>query len=180
MVAAAVLLLAEHPLPDIPHLNDSKRLTALRRAQVRRAIIQSPHLATSLCVVGVDVIDRINIRNARLRAMAQAVDALPHTPDLLFVDGDCTLDVDARQQSAVVRGDASVSLIAAASVLAKERRDEIMCELHQQFPMYGFAKHKGYATRMHLETLNHCGPCAAHRKSFRPVREALERQRELS
>lgn len=119
-------------------------------------------------------IDDINVLQARLGAMARAVHALPVRPNLLFVDGHLRLpDVSPRVlQRPVIAGDASVSLIAMAGIVAKVVRDDIMQRLHLEYPQYGFDRHAGYATKRHLEVLNNMGPCPIHRRSYRPVREA--------
>jgi len=170
VVAAAVIL---DPGARIEGLADSKRLSAGRRADLDREIRER---ALSFAVARVDatVIDAINILQATMQAMREAVDGLDTSPDEVLVDGNrCpALPYPAR---AVVRGDVSVAAISAASVLAKVARDREMIEMDRRYPEYGFARHKGYGTRAHRDALARFGPSPIHRKSFAPVRSALFR-----
>lgn len=163
--------------PPLPHLDDSKRLTARRRARLAAALRAHPAFILAYGECSPSEIDRDNILNARLEAMARAVRALPVAPQLLFVDGNRTLPAvqESVAQEAVVGGDARVEVVAMASVLAKVCRDELMVQMDARFPGYGFARHKGYGTKMHVQALLELGPCAIHRRSFRPVREAEQR-----
>lgn len=119
-------------------------------------------------------IDEVNILNARLEAMSIAVNALPHPSGLVFVDGNLSLPNLDMEQQLEVGGDAKVSLIAAASILAKVVRDRIMTQHQRAYPQFAFAKHFGYGTKQHLEELQLHGPCPIHRWSYRPVREAAK------
>lgn len=174
--AAAVIL---DPGRRIRGLADSKVLTAERREELA-ARIRERAIAWAVASAGVEEIDAINILQASLAAMARAVAQLAVRPDEVVVDGlhvprmtiTCTL-------RAIVRGDASVPAISAASILAKTARDAEMRLLDERYPGYGFARHKGYCTVEHLERLRALGPCAIHRRSFAPVREAYA-QRDLS
>jgi ribonuclease HII len=125
--------------------------------------------AFAWAVVGPRAIDRLNIRRARLEAMRRAVARLRVAPSLVLVDGNDDIPGLPQPQQAVVDGDARMLSIAAASVLAKVVRDRIMERLDRVWPAYGFAKHKGYGTREHLDALGRLGPCALHRYSFTPV-----------
>lgn len=125
-------------------------------------------------MVGHDSIDDINILNASLMAMKLAVTGLGIEPDLVMVDGNRTIpELDCRQE-AVVGGDRDVPAIAAASILAKTYRDDIMRDLDGQYPGYGFGKHKGYPTREHIACLERLGPSPIHRRTFHPVSAMLK------
>lgn len=169
VVAAAVLLDPERPIAG---LDDSKRLSAPRRAELSRQIFEQAR-AVSIAAVEPSEIDRINILQASLLAMRRAVEALDPAPGEVLVDGNrCPqLDVPAR---AIVGGDGLEPAIAAASIVAKVERDRMMVALDEGHPGYGFAAHKGYGTRAHLDTLLRLGPCAAHRRSFAPIRALLD------
>ncbi len=164
VVAAAVVLDGR----SIPGLRDSKRLSPRQREEVAEAI---RHRALSWAVgaASVQEIDWMNVLHAARLAMRRAVEALSVKPSLVLVDGRCGLAVPVPQR-AVVRGDATVACIAAASVLAKVERDRIMGELDRAYPGYGFADHKGYPCPAHLEALRRLGPSPVHRRSFLPVR----------
>ena len=165
VVAAAVILDDLHPVPG---LADSKALTAARRESLADQI-----RARALCVAvgsaSVEEIDRLNILQATLLAMKRAVEGLRLTPGKVLVDGN-QLPRWSLQSQAIVDGDAKVPCISAASIVAKVHRDNLCVQLHEQFPHYGFAQHKGYATAEHLQALRLYGPCEAHRRSFAPVR----------
>ena len=118
-------------------------------------------------------IDRLNILHATMLAMQRAVSGLAHAPDDVWVDGNRCPDWAWRSQ-AVVKGDDKVAAIAAASIVAKTARDALMCRLHEEFPVYGFARHMGYGTAAHLAALKAHGACPQHRKSFAPVRLVLD------
>ena len=164
VVAAAVILA---PACEIVGLNDSKKLTEKRRAELDREI-RANAIVFSIAEVDAETIDRINIRRASLEAMRRAVAQLPISPDYLLIDGRDTIDWPCPQQ-AVIHGDATSVSIAAASVLAKVYRDKMMVELDAQYPGYGLARHKGYPCPEHLAALERLGPTPLHRKSFHPV-----------
>ena len=168
VVAAAVIL---DPANGIPGLDDSKRLSPQRREALEREIRERA-VSYALARVDVDVIDAINILQATMRAMRDAVSRLDPAPDRVLVDGNrCPhLPYPVR---AVVRGDASVAAISAASILAKVARDREMIEMDRRYPEYGFARHKGYGTRTHRSALLRFGPSPIHRLSFAPVKLAL-------
>ncbi|KXS33984.1 MAG: Ribonuclease HII [Idiomarina sp. T82-3] len=168
VVAAAVILDPEQPIEG---LNDSKKLSAKKRERLSEEI-KAKALYWSIAQSDVDEIDQLNILWASMLAMKRAVEALPEAPSEVLVDGNRVPDlvVPAR---AVVGGDASEPTIAAASILAKVERDRQMLEWHQTYPQYEFDRHKAYGTARHLELLKLHGPCVIHRRSFRPVREAL-------
>ncbi len=153
-------------------LNDSKQLAEEDREKFFTVITSHPEIKWAIATVDVEMIDRINIRQAAWRGMQQALDQLNPKPLHALVDG-LRIKWLPYPQTALVEGDARSYSIAAASVLAKVTRDRIMRELDRQFPGYGFAEHKGYATPQHLEALKVLGPCAAHRKTFAPIRPAV-------
>ena len=170
VVAAAVVL---DPGRPIDGLVDSKRLSPASRARLAVEIRERAR-AWALGRAEVDEIDRINILQASLLAMARAIEALDIRPGQVLVDGrHCPrIAVDCR---AVVGGDGSVPAISAASIVAKVARDEEMVALDRDYPGYGLARHKGYPTREHLAALETQGVSAIHRRSFAPVRRRLER-----
>ena len=169
VVAAAVIL------PEncrISGLADSKSLTPEVRAELDREI-RAAALAVAVRELGARQIESLGILKAALRAMAQAVAALNPTPQLVLVDGNQPLPLTFPQQP-VIKGDALCPSISAASIVAKVYRDTLMERLHQRYPQYNFARHKGYATAEHLEALRCWGPCDLHRRTFRGVKEWLE------
>lgn len=163
--AAAVVLGPDH---GIIGLADSKKLTAARRESLAGQIRERA-LAWAIASASSVEIDQINILQATLLSMRRAVEGLDLTPDEALIDGNRTpqLTMPAR---AIIKGDATVAEISAASILAKTARDASMKELHQQFPQYGFDRHKGYPTSEHLKALQQFGPLAEHRRSFGPVK----------
>ncbi len=175
VVAAAVILPLEEKLPQ---LCDSKRLSPRRREGLYEEICRCA-VAWAVGVCGPTVIDRINVLQATLLAMEEAVRQLSPRPQLLLVDGRQRIPGLGIRQELVCGGDGRSASIAAASVIAKVTRDRIMAELDKLFPRYGFARHKGYATRRHLRALRRYGPCAVHRLSFAPVRRCLRGPVEL-
>jgi ribonuclease HII len=170
VVAAAVIL---DDLRPIRGLADSKTLTALQRERLHDQILAKA-LCCSIAQASVEEIDTHNILQATMLAMRRAVEGLRLKPAKVLVDGNRlpTLDVLAE---AIVKGDSLVKAISAASILAKVHRDRLCEQLHAEYPDYGFAGHKGYGTREHLEALQRHGACVHHRKSFSPVAAALAR-----
>jgi len=166
VTAAAVIL---DPRRPITGLADSKRLTASRRA-VLDLEIRDKALSFAVAFASVEEIDRINILQASLLAMKRAVEGLDIVPRCALVDGNQRPRLACAVET-VVRGDANVPVIGAASILAKVARDREMLLLDARFPGYGFARHKGYPTRAHMAALRRLGPCEQHRRTFRPVRE---------
>ena len=168
VVAAAVIL---DPLNPIAGLADSKKLTALRREKLYDEI-QAKALCCSIAMATVEEIDRLNILQATLLAMKRAVEGLRLKPHKVLVDGNQlpTLMILAE---AIVKGDALVPAISAASILAKVFRDRWCGEYDLKFPQYGFAGHKGYGTAAHLAALREHGACPQHRRSFAPVAGVL-------
>jgi ribonuclease HII len=166
--AAAVVL---DPMRPILGLADSKTLSEARRDRLAQEIREFA-LAWAIASASVEEIDRLNILQASLLAMQRAVTGLSIIPDEALIDGNrCPLlSIPAR---AIVRGDASVAAISAASILAKTARDAEMVGMHAMYPQYGFDRHKGYPTADHLAALRRHGAAVVHRRSFAPVRAVL-------
>lgn len=167
VVAAAVVLDTSSNGLLIEGLNDSKQLSAARR-EALYPLIMGKALSVGVGVVDALGIDRINILQATIVAMKQAIEGLAISPDFVLIDA-LTLPDFPLPQKGIIKGDASSASIAAASIVAKVTRDRMMVDLHQRFPQYGFDIHKGYGTRLHLDRLREYGPCEIHRKSFRGV-----------
>jgi ribonuclease HII len=170
VVAAAVILDTEKPIDG---LADSKKLSAKRREQLAKQIRETA-IAWRVTSIAAADIDRINILQASLLAMQQAVEHLKITPDHVFIDGNRCPAVSIAA-TAIVKGDTRVAAISAASILAKVERDAQMQELHAIYPQYGFDQHKGYPTAAHIRALTEHGPCPEHRNSYKPVRDCLLR-----
>jgi ribonuclease HII len=183
VVAAAVILPRGFSHPQI---RDSKLLSPKQRESLAPLIRENAE-SWGLGVVEADEIDRINILQASLLAMVKALGALQSKPDCLLIDGNQPIPVrlfhDGRfssissvYQKTIVKGDQRCLSIAAASIVAKVARDEMMVELDRRYPEYGFAAHKGYSSAAHVDALRRLGPSPIHRQSFRPVRDtAVER-----
>lgn len=170
VVAAAVILDDARPIDG---LADSKSLTERKRRALAREI-RAKACAFALGLADPAEVDRLNVLAASMLAMERAVKRLRVRPELVQVDGNRLPDFDGESRyrlEAVVRGDASVPCISAASILAKVCRDRLMRRWHRRFPSYGFDRHKGYPTRAHFAALREHGPCAIHRASFSPLRQ---------
>jgi len=166
VVAAAVIL---DPRRPISGLADSKTLSAKRRQQLSAQIMDRAR-DWGIAVVDVEEIDRINILQATMQAMRTAAEKLHIEPVLVRIDGNRAPDLNWPVQT-VIGGDGLDRAISAASILAKVHRDRLMEKLHERWPQYGFDRHKGYPTPAHISALETHGPCPAHRRSFRPVRQ---------
>ena len=168
VVAAAVILDERAPIAG---LNDSKKLTAARREKLYDEI-RAKALCCSIAIASVEEVDRLNILQATMLAMQRAVEGLRLKPVCVLVDGNRLprLEVPAE---AIVKGDALVASISAASILAKVHRDRWCEEIDRLYPQYGFAAHKGYGTALHLSALQAHGACPEHRRSFSPVAQVL-------
>ncbi len=164
-VVAAAVLLPEDFRPD--GINDSKKLSARQRGQAFDRICRQA-AGIGVGVIDAEVIDRINILQAALLAMATAIDQLDPQPDYLLVDGNQPVKRSIPQMT-LTRGDSRSVSIAAASIVAKVTRDRLMEDYHQLYPAYGFARHKGYPTRAHREAVRNLGCCPIHRRSFKGV-----------
>jgi ribonuclease HII len=165
VVAAAVVL--DHPL-DLPGVTDSKLLSAAVRERLYEEIVKRV-VDFGVGIVEPEEIDRLNILQAAMRAMELAVDKLRVRPEALLIDGN-RVPAGLPEAVAIVHGDRLSLCIAAASIIAKVTRDDIMREYDRQFPQYGFARHKGYPTAQHLDAIEKYGLCPIHRRSFHPKR----------
>ena len=171
VTAAAVILPHKH---NIRNLMDSKKLGSRRRANMAK-IIKEQALCYAVSFVDQAEIDRINILQASLKAMRQAVEKLEPKPTKVLVDGNKAPEITGMQVTPIIKGDATTKEISAASILAKTARDELMLKYDKFFPEYGFARHKGYGTKFHLEALASYGACELHRKSFAPVKRLVSK-----
>ena len=167
VVAAAVILPKnfKHPL-----LNDSKKLSATQR-EMLRPIIEQHAIAWGIGVIDHEEIDKINILKASFKAMHQAIATLGTTPSLLLIDGNRFSAYPSIRHQCFVKGDGRFASIAAASILAKTYRDQLMQKLHLEFPQYGWNKNMGYGTAAHRKAIDIHGLCKYHRKSFRLLPE---------
>ena len=171
VVAAAVILDDLHPIKG---LGDSKVISPQRRERLFDEI-RAKALCCAIASASVEEIDRLNILQATLLAMRRAVEGLRLPPHRVVVDGN-RVPVLKMLVAAVVKGDALVPAISAASILAKVQRDRLCHALHERHPQYGFAKHKGYPTAEHLAALRQHGACIEHRRSYAPVRAVLDQR----
>lgn len=169
VVAAAVILNPDHPIAG---LNDSKKLTEKKREKLFIEI-QEKALAWSIAEATHTEIDELNILQATFLAMRRAVDGLQQQPMKVIVDGNQIPKGMTIACEAIVGGDATHAEISAASILAKVTRDRQMVELDQKYPLFGFAKHKGYPTKVHFEAIAQYGVIDEHRRSYAPVKRAL-------
>ena len=167
LVAAAVILPPECAVRGI---DDSKKVPPARR-EALRVEIEACAIAVAIGIVEVGDVDRLNTYWASIEAMRRAVAALPVAPQQVLIDARHIPGL-AVPQAALVKGDARSYSIAAASIIAKVRRDAMMTALEERYPGYGFARHMGYGTAEHLAALARLGPCPAHRRSFQPVAQA--------
>lgn len=171
VVAAAVILDPDRPIAG---LGDSKTIPEARRISLA-AEIRDKSIAWAIARIDNEQIDNMNILNATMLAMEKSVAALAIAPRHVQVDGNRCPRLDCSVES-IIRGDALVAAIGAASILAKVDRDSVMLEMERHYPGYGFARHKGYPTRQHREALALLGVCAIHRRSFAPVRLHLSQR----
>jgi ribonuclease HII len=169
-VYAAAVILDSNQMID--GLADSKVLSEKKRELLAQQI-QTQALCWSVAVATVEEIDRLNILQATLLAMKRAVEGLSIQPDLAWVDGNQSPRLNCRVQT-IIKGDALVPAISAASILAKTARDHDLKRLHALYPQYAFDQHKGYGTALHMARLKQYGPSPVHRRSFAPVRACLE------
>jgi ribonuclease HII len=170
VVATAVILPESEPVPV--GVTDSKALTAAMRERLCREIQELPGVRIGIAELSAEVVDQMNILRATHQAMRLALKQLTPPCDYILVDGLPVPDLPAPSK-ALVKGDRRSASIAAASIVAKVYRDRQMVEMDSLYPGYGFAQHKGYGTRAHLEALNRLGPCHLHRRSFAPVARLL-------
>jgi ribonuclease HII len=170
VVVAAVILDPDNPVAG---LRDSKKLDAARREALYE-LIRERALAWSVVEITAREIDQLNILQATLLGMRKAVEDLDPAPRLALIDGNRAPRLNCELRT-IVGGDGLEPAISAASIVAKVTRDRIMLELHRLYPVYGFDRHKGYPTADHLRRLAEAGPCDEHRRSYAPVREALQK-----
>lgn len=161
VVAAAVILNKDEMIEGV---NDSKKLSEKKRENLYDIIIKKA-IAVGVGISDVDIIEDINILNATKLAMKQAINNLKINPDFVLIDGNQMIDIDIDAQT-VVSGDAKSESIAAASIIAKVTRDRLLIEYDKKYPEYGFAKHKGYGTKAHIEAIKKYGLTPIHRASF--------------
>jgi ribonuclease HII len=167
VVAGAVILST-----PINEANDSKKLTARQREQLFASITDGSH-SVGISVIEADQVDVLGIQSANYAAMSQAAQALDCEPELVLIDGFSVPGCPFPQKK-VIKGDQRSMSIAAASIVAKVTRDQLMKEWDSRYPEYGFARHKGYGTKAHMNALEKYGPCPIHRRSFAPLSKQLE------
>jgi len=152
--------------PILNKINDSKKMTPKAREEIYEAITKHNHIRWGIGIVSEKIIDKINILEATKLAMQKALKKLK--PDYLLLDGNFAINSIVRQKS-IIKGDQIVFSISVASIIAKVTRDRLMEKYHKKYPKYGFDKHKGYGTELHIKMLKKYGPCKIHRKTFYPV-----------
>jgi len=171
VVAAVVMVKNPKSKIQISKIKDSKKLSAKKREEFYKILINHPNIGWGIGRVSEKVIDKINILEATKLAMERAIRNLGKV-DFLILDGNFKIDLPISQKS-IVKADEKVFSCAAASILAKVTRDRIMKKLHKKYPQYGFAQHKGYPTKFHKKMLKKYGPSKIHRRTFKPVKNML-------
>lgn len=174
LVAAAVILDPNNPIIG---LNDSKQLSHKKRVVLLKEIKEKA-LAYAYHFVDIETIDRINIYQSSKKGMMEAIKKLDIKPDFVLSDAMPLKELDVPFE-AIIKGDTLSASIAAASILAKETRDDYMIEMDKLYPGYGFKNHKGYPTKEHLKALNDIGICKIHRKTYKPVKKIIDKQLSL-
>jgi ribonuclease HII len=175
VVAAMVILdrtFVDDPeaLEALKEIKDSKKISPAKRKRIFKEIKEHcPRMGVGISAN--DTIDRMNILQASFLAMKKAINDIQDKPDMILLDGKFRIPNCSFDQKTVIDGDAKVFSIAAASIIAKVTRDEIMEKYHERYPEYGFDRHKGYGTKQHMEAIRQYGPCQIHRRSFAPLRE---------
>ncbi|PWJ42338.1 ribonuclease HII [Sediminitomix flava] len=170
-VVAAAVILPENYTNEL--LNDSKKLSAKKR-EILREEIERDALFYAICEVSHTEIDKINILNASFLAMHRCVDALEKKPELLLIDGNRFKPYNGISHECIIKGDGKYASIAAASILAKTYRDNLMSELGEKYPAYQWKKNAGYPTKAHREAIREHGPCEFHRMTFKLLPEQKE------
>lgn len=171
VVAAAVILDMNH---KIEGLNDSKKLSEKKRITLEKEIKEHA-IAYKIIYIYPEEIDQINIYQASKKAMIEAIESLEYRPTFILSDA-MPLDAIGIPYESIIKGDSKSATIAAASILAKQERDRYMVEMSKKYPEYGFEKHKGYPTKLHLEALDKYGVLDIHRKTYKPVYDILNKQ----
>ncbi|PKL93053.1 MAG: ribonuclease HII [Candidatus Goldiibacteriota bacterium HGW-Goldbacteria-1] len=166
VVAAAVI--DPDRINTLSAVNDSKKLTEKKREELFQVVINACY-TYSISEISSKIIDRSDILSTTLSGMKSCVEKLSKNPDIVIIDGNKAPDLPGYNVITVVDGDAKSLSVAAASILAKVYRDRVMRNFDKLYPGYGFAKHKGYGTKEHVEALNKLGVCAIHRLSYKPV-----------
>lgn len=164
VVAAVILPLGFH----IPKINDSKKLSAKLRGEIYDCIIKNA-ISIERAIINEQTIDEINIYQATVKGMYMVINGLNPSPKAVLIDA-VPLEQLTMPSLSLIKGDAISASIAAASIIAKVERDQIMNELDEKYPMYGFSQHKGYGTAQHIEAIRKYGPCPVHRKTFEPIK----------
>lgn len=164
VVAAVILPLGFH----IPKINDSKKLSAKLRDEIYNCIIKNA-ISIERAIINEQTIDEINIYQATVKGMYMVINGLNPSPKAVLIDA-VPLEQLTIPSLSLIKGDAISASIAAASIIAKVERDQIMNELDEKYPMYGFSQHKGYGTAQHIEAIRKYGPCPVHRKTFEPIK----------
>ena len=172
-VSAAAVVLPDHYTHDV--LTDSKQLTERRREEIYKEITQDPEIQWASAMIPAPEIDAINILQATWKAMRTAFSKLEPPADIALIDGK-PIGGFPGEHRALIKGDSLSLSIAAASIIAKVERDRLMLRYAEEFPAYGFDRHKGYGTKIHREALEKYGPCPIHRQSFAPVALAQRKQ----
>jgi ribonuclease HII len=166
-VVAAACVLPQGALID--GIDDSKKLQASERQHIFQHILSLPGIDFGIGIIDAQLIDKVNILQATFQAMLVAISRLSQKPDYLLIDGN-KMPKTAIPGEALIKGDSLSQSIAAASIIAKETRDQLMQGFHEQWPEYGFDSHKGYGTKLHLEAIQKLGPCPIHRMTFEPLK----------
>ena len=170
VVAACIL----PPFLRIEGINDSKQLSAKKRSELYKIIVKNA-LAYKIVFISEKDIDELNIYQATKKGMLEAIEGLDITPDHVLIDA-MPLSELKMPHTSIIHGDARCASVAAASILAKVTRDEYMEKMDIKYPNYGFKKHKGYPTKLHIEALEKYGPCPIHRKTYNPVSKYFSKQ----
>lgn len=169
-VVAAAVILDPEKISTLGEVDDSKKIPEKKREELFQAVINAS-LTYSIAEISAKIIDRSDILSSTMNAMKSCVEKLSQKPEVVLVDGNKAPDLQGYNIITVVDGDAKSLSIAAASILAKVYRDRIMRNYDRLYPGYGFASHKGYGTKEHMEALNRLGTCCIHRFSYKPVAE---------
>jgi len=164
-----VSLLRKNATTKTVLIKDSKQLSAKQRELIFEKIIREPKIKWKVSFIWPSVIDRINILQATKLAWKRCLNKFDFQPDFLFIDGNQKIERLKIEQQTVIKGDQKIFLVSLASIIAKVSRDRLMVRLSAKYPEYNFIQHKGYGTKLHLKNLKKFGPCAIHRKSFRPI-----------